>query len=469
MEKENIYYLRDDGKLGRTDKRAIYEQFIDKYNICISEGEADGYGIDYAIQNIIINFASDEKYTSNEFIQTMVILMFVEEGRDNSRWIWGQNAHVSFRHGDLEICRESVILDIKKCGASDVRNSNRQYPALSKETKDENVADILGLIVEELEHEGHLEEDKYKELLNCFAKLLNKWRSLEVPKVKYEKSYDLIYEIIQLCCSHKAYHTALRLSGLLFVADQTNKKEKLADSIFLSGKILYELGYMEQAKRCFIFADKDTDKKCWQGEEEKYHDLLNQETKLEMNEELLNKLQMLEDMIKSGNIKTYTEEEHEEFYNQYFHKTLKLEPSEDPKKRQKLRKKLGEKAVAKYEKYAQGSCEERLKGIEEAFAVFKEEPEVYEAAAYLYYLKANCYLSQNDFEKSYECFKKAYRCESGKGNGLILLGIAIVLSQMGRMKESAMYVFRTYILCGKNFIIEKCGDVPWKMIEKYLK
>lgn len=55
-----------------------------------------------------------------------------------------------------------------------------------------------------------------------------------------------------------------------------------------------------------------------------------------------------------------------------------------------------------------------------------------------------------------------------KRNGLVLLGLAIVLSQMGRMKEFTVYLFRTYILCGKDFVIDKVGEEPWKMVEAYL-
>lgn len=142
-------------------------------------------------------------------------------------------------------------------------------------------------------------------------------------------------------------------------------------------------------------------------------------------------------------------------------------PFVDLKKQKKNRMKTGEKAIKKYEKYAQGSMEERMKGMEEAFSVFTEESEVYEAA-YLYCLKANLYITKNDYETAYKYFRKAYQCESGKRNGLVLLGTAIALSQMGRMQESTVYLFRTYMLCGKEFILEEVGDKPWEMVEKYL-
>ncbi len=135
---------------------------------------------------------------------------------------------------------------------------------------------------------------------------------------------------------------------------------------------------------------------------------------------------------------------------------------------EKERKKLGEKAVKRYEKSAKGTPEERLQAIAAAFVVFTEAPEIYPEAAYLYFQKGNIYLDKGEFETAYDCFKKAYNCKDGKRNGMVLLGLAIVLSQMERMKESTAYLFRTYILCGKDFIIDKVGEEPWKMVEAFL-
>lgn len=50
---------------------------------------------------------------------------------------------------------------------------------------------------------------------------------------------------------------------------------------------MYELGYMEAAKQCFIFADKDTKGKCREDIPEKYSELFDNETKLEITEEAI--------------------------------------------------------------------------------------------------------------------------------------------------------------------------------------
>lgn len=441
--------------------KSLFQNLISQYNRCFKEKELNKDDIKGVIEEIIA--WSEGRLCFNEFAQIMVILLLTIEEKSNSRVVWLYSSGIAFHYGDLEICRELVIFAIDKAGTGTVKNSNKEFIKLSKEDKEQNVADILGMIIEELGRESHLEEEKYSELLIDFAKPLEQWRNLEVPKSKQEGSYDLVYRIVALCYTYKAYRTAIRLSGLLYISDQTKNKENLSKTIFLMGKIVYELGYLEVAKQCFLFADKETKGQCWKEKDEKYNTLLQQETKLELTNEILEKDKELKEKISSGEIKWYTYDE----VKKYYAKELDI-PSVDLKKQKKARMKIGEKAIKKYEKYAQGSMEEQMKGIEEAFSVFTENPEVYEAAAYLYYLKANLFLSQNDFKTAYEYFQKAYQCEEGKRNGLVLLGIAITLSQMGRMKEAVVYLFRTYILCGKDFITEKVGEKPWEMVEKYL-
>lgn len=475
MEEEKLYYMIENGRgrLSRIDIDKIYQKLIDDYNQCMADPEAEEKQINSVTTNIIINFRlADPAIRSLEFIQSAIILLLVQqEGGYNSwrGWIYSALAGVAFAHGDLELAREFVILDLKVSGIGDVRNANPQYIVLSKEDKEQNTADVLGILMEELGEEKPLTEEQCRRLLEDFAELLNRWRNLEVPKVQQEGSYELIYEMVRLCFENRAYHTAMRLSGLLFVADQTKEKEHLSETLLLLGKVLYELKYLEAAKRCFLFVDKDTEGACLEAEEEKYRELLQQETKLEMNEELLENLRVLQEKIENNEIKLYTEEERDRQSSAILHHEEPPIPFIDLKKQKKAREKLGEKAVAKYEKYAQGTVEERLKGIEEAFAVLKEEPEVYEVAAYLYFLKGNCYLSQNDCETAYECFQKAYRCENGKRNGMVLFGMAVILGQMGKVQEATAYAFRAYILCGKQFIIEKGGEQAWKRIQSYLK
>lgn len=460
-DKEELYYPFAKDQFDIRDVCGIFRKLISEYNRIIKDNDIDESDLSFAVRKIIIYVK--EQTNLNEISQAMVILLLALEKREKVRTAWVYFASVSFNSGDLEICRELVISEIKKSSIGDVRNSNREFIKLSKEDKEENVADIMGMVVEELERENSLDEEKYKNLLEDFAKPLEQWRNLEVPKSQHEGSYDLIYQIVEACYINKAYRTALRLSSLLFISDQTKNEENLSKSLFLMGKITYELGHLEVAKRCFLFADEDTNGECWSSEDKQYNELLEQETELELTDEIIEKDRQLQEKVDSGEMKLYTHEEVEKYY------AGELDvPFVDLKKQKKDRMKTGEKAIKKYEKYAQGSIEERMKGIEEAFAVFTEEPEVYEAAAYLYYLKANLFLTKNEFETAYEYFQKAYQCENGKRNGLVLLGIAITLSQLGRNKEATVYLFRTYILCGKEFIVEKVGQKPWEIVEKLI-
>ena len=260
-----------------------------------------------------------------------------------------------------------------------------------------------------------------------------------------------------------AYRTTTRLSGLLYVADEPKKKPNLAKTDLLLGKVMYELGYMEVAKRCFMFADENTKGECWEDVPEKYRALLEQETKLEITEEVLEKQKFIDDGIASGKFKTYTLNE----VRKYRDGQLKIE-FPDFKKQDKERKKIAEMALNTYGKHADGDASERLKGIDAAFAVFTEEPEVYEEAAYLYFLKANIYLEEDDLENAYACIKKAYGCKNGNKNGMVFLTTAIILSRMERISEATVYIFRSYILFGGEFVLEKLGEGAMEALEEYL-
>lgn len=100
--------------------------------------------------------------------------------------------------------------------------------------------------------------------------------------------------------------------------------------------------------------------------------------------------------------------------------------------------------------------------------MFTEEPEVYEEAAYLYFLKANIYLEEDELKKVYDCIKKAYKFKNGNINGMVLLTTAIILSRMGRSSEANVYIFRTLILLGAEFVEEKLGEEALEALEDYL-
>lgn len=427
---------------------ALIKERVDDYN-------AARYTPDDASMPLVraMNFlisASLGKSCPPDFGRAICIMRLAEEGREAYRAMT-YSARPALESGDFEICRELVLRAIKESSKSDVKNADRAFIPLSEETKDDNVADIMGMIMDEL---GELPDDDFGDLLDDFGALVAQWRSLELPKCANKGTYELVYELVERCFNHKAYKTAMRLSGLLYVADEPKKKPNLAKTNLLLGMVLYELNYLEVAKRCFIFADEDTKGKCWKDVPEKYHELLNQETRLEVTEEVREKQKFLDNAIASGKFKGYTLEQTREY------RAGKLEIEfPDPQKIEKERNKIGEKAIKTYEKN---------KSVEEALAVFTEDPEVYEQAAYLYFLKANFYLEEDDLENALAAIKKAYNCKNGKINGMVLLTFAIILSKMERFNEANIYIFRTFILFGADFIAEKLGEGALETIEDYL-
>ncbi|MCM1309283.1 MAG: hypothetical protein NC223_11850 [Butyrivibrio sp.] len=455
MEKTNLVIAIAEDEFMSADRIGNIEAKIENYNNMQSTATYES--LNYDVRTLAYSCCG--KIGLNEFARAMAVLELARAGRLADR-IWIASADIAFENDDLELCREFVTREIKEASKGDVANSNKAYIPLSRESADENVMDIIGMITDEL---GELTEDDYEELLTELAAPLNQWRALKVPKWEDKEAYDIVYAILESCYEHKALHTALRLLGLLYVADDRKKMPNLVKTNILAGKIMYDLGYMEVARRCFLFAARDNARKRRPPFPEEYREFLKQDTKIEITNEIREKKKFIEDAIASGKYKTYTREEVEKYENG----ELEIE-FPDIEKQEAKRNKLGEKALKTYEKYAGGSPAERLKGIEEALSAFTEPQELYEQAAYLNFLKANIYLEGNDIENAYAAIRQAYKCKGGNRNGMVLLGMAVILSKMGKAGEAAVYVFRSYILCGRDFVVSKLGENAMETIEEYL-
>lgn len=146
---EELYYPFNKGKFDIWDVCGKFQKLIDEYNRVIKDNDINETKIMSKILDIIIYVIIRKDL--NEISQAMVTLLLALEKRNNSRTVWSYCASIAFNCGDLEICRELVIFAIKKSSIGDVRNSNREFIKLSKEDKEQNVADILGMVVEELE------------------------------------------------------------------------------------------------------------------------------------------------------------------------------------------------------------------------------------------------------------------------------------------------------------------------------
>ena len=467
--REKVLYISPAGNYYCADELGKFQEQIDKYNHVFERENVQLNDYQFAIHNI-------EGRASNGdtpiFQQAMVILLLAYEERKNYRGGWTRSAGASLTWDDKEFCRELVLYAIKQSCKSDVVNSSFEYNALSKETKDEHVADIIGMIIAELSQAGELTDTQYEEILTTFAEPVQRWRRMEVPKARQQESYELLTQLMELCLEHKAYVSALRMSGMLYVADTTKNWDKLAKTMMLTGRIVYELGFLEVAKRCFRFAEQDTDGACFEGVEKKYKALLQQDTKVEITDEIRTLQKKVDEIFSREDVILYSDDEHMDMLDG----ELALPPygltGSDlyylDKKIAKARKRLSDKALKKYNSIADGTLQKHKQGIQKAFALFKEEPEVYECSVQLYMQEAHWVIEEQDYEAAYEYFYKAYDSKEGKFNPEILFGMAVTLKQLGKDAEAKAYFLRAYIIGGETPFVGESGEEGLRLIQPYI-
>ncbi|MDE7231022.1 MAG: hypothetical protein K2N56_11135, partial [Oscillospiraceae bacterium] len=285
MKKKEMFFAIDDECFLPTDIKGTLQKHVDEYN-AMQSAEPDKLkeivheitswhnvtpeeAVTLKIRGIVLKMTSwcSGLYLPYEFGGDLSVLLFAIEGRRGKKLAWGASAHSAFDGGELEICRELVFREMLEYSKGDVMNANNAYKQLIKETADDNTADILGMIIDEIGDFGDIEkmsDDDFGDLLDDFGALLVQWRALEVPKCRDEDAYELVYELIERCFDHKAFRSAIRLSGLLYAADEPKELPNLAKTNLLIGKVMYELGCLEIAKRCFMLADEETEGKCWE-------------------------------------------------------------------------------------------------------------------------------------------------------------------------------------------------------------
>ncbi len=121
---------------------------VDEYNMLMQNAEAD----ETDLRSIVEDLLMDLRDCPNpyEYAQIMALLLFTIEKRENSRGIWVDSAHLAFNYYDLEISREIVIRAIEADCKHNVKISKEEFIPLSEENSSQNIADILGMIVDEL-------------------------------------------------------------------------------------------------------------------------------------------------------------------------------------------------------------------------------------------------------------------------------------------------------------------------------
>ena len=464
--KEKILDIDNEMRWSLDGQKFFCGSVVDYYKEQILNWEATGFpnnrerGVAASIHCMINNAIS---FNFFQYAQIMVLLfhLIAETAEDASAII--AYMKMSYKFMDFEISREQAMYALKYVSKSDLRNSGKEYIKLLEEDRDTNVADILGMILDELESKGNLSEEDYDKLLTALAKPIERWRNYDLPKATQEGSYKTIKQIVDVCYEWKAYQSLLRLLGILFIAGGKSR-EYFYNNLFFMAKVAFDLGYLEVARQCFLYVDEKTNQRCWDADSNKYRVVLNQKTHLEVPEEAFELEKVVKQKLEMGEIMLYTKQE----VWDYLDNKIAI-PFKDSMQIAKQRAKIGEKAVKKFQKYKKGTPEEQMKGIDEAFAVLTEDKYLYEDAGYLFFTKGKIYERLNDYENAYSCFLESYKCLNAKQNPILLLSIATQLFVRKRNAEGIAYVFRAYMLISKEQVFGLV-ERAWKhMEERYLK
>lgn len=141
MEKEKTYIPYDAGGYAVFMSTNIIEEIevrVNKYN---AERSTKIYD---ALNNRVRNLGHCcFDYKIYELARAVAVLEIAREGRMAHR-IWNLSCDIAFANGDLEFCRELAIRNARE-GYSD-----RDLNPLKRESADQNVADIMGMITDEL-------------------------------------------------------------------------------------------------------------------------------------------------------------------------------------------------------------------------------------------------------------------------------------------------------------------------------
>ena len=108
---EELYYPLAKDEFDIQDVCGIFQKLISEYNRIIKNNDIDESDLSFAVRKIIIYVKGQTNL--NEISQAMLILLLALEKREKVRTAWVYFATVSFNSGDLEICRELVISEIK--------------------------------------------------------------------------------------------------------------------------------------------------------------------------------------------------------------------------------------------------------------------------------------------------------------------------------------------------------------------
>lgn len=395
---------------------------------------------------IDVYFSLMEKPVLEPGLATVVLFAVVQNSPEDSRYL-DENMDIYMRYIERnipEFCREVVLRDLKHMSKSDLSNQGQEYVEVIKEDKNTHVADILGMIVDELQEKGVMTDCLYEELVNELKEYIIQWRELDVPKTEAKEAYSVMRAMEEICFKYRAYRTCLILSPMYMISGK-DCQNHFDESVFFIGKVLYELGYREYARNCFQRVDANTNQACWSKEgEEKYKRLLNEETKLEVPQWVYDRDEDMQKKVQNGEAIIVSDEEADEM-ELFGTKRRKEEKSRERKNNNLLKKRIA--AVSEqWEEFDASEGEALHRKAEELLEILGELGKNTEEVVSIYRRKGEEYLKAQDYKGAEQEFDKAYSFRMGRYDSKLMSDFAILAEHNGQKGRAKAYQFRAKIL-----------------------
>ena len=384
-----------------------------------------------------------EKPVCESLMATIVLAAVWGNSPEHTDYLY-KHLHIYMDYGDFsipELCREIVIRELKHTSRSDLSNSGKEFLEIIKESKNEHVMDILGFALDELLKKGELTDSMCEELTDSLKTPLLRWRNLDVPKTAKEESYQIMKELECVLFAHHAYETCLILSPMLMIAG-TDCQSHYEESLFFVGKILYELGYLEYAKNCFLrVVVNGREEVLNASEDKKYKELLNADTYLMIPHWVEDQDLDIAQMLKNGQAFWASDDEADEIEEKH-DKDLKKKAKKEKADIVKCKENFGK--LIDLLKGATGNQYHEL--LDEAKKEFDESGNSTSEIVTIYRLDGEAYLKEGDYEKAEYELKKAFTYAHGKYCPELMNDFAILAEHYNESGKAKAFRFRAEIL-----------------------
>lgn len=391
-----------------------------------------------------VYFSLVEKPMAEPLLATVIVATVVKNTPEEDRYLY-ENGHIYMRYMERnipEFCRETTLRDLKYTRRSDLPNKGKEYVEVIKEDKNTHVADILGMIIEELLEKGVMTDGLYEELTEELQEYLIRWRELDVPKLNSKEAHPVMKAIEEICFQHQAYRTCLILSPMYMLSGK-ECDDHFDESLFFIGKVLYELGYLEYARNCFQRVDANTGRACWSQEgEEKYRNLLKEATKLEVPQWVYDRDEEMQNKVQRGEAILVPTEE--------MNYDRRMAGEKENKSRERKHKKLLEKSIAALSE--QWEQFEALEGgalhnkAEELLELLGDLGKSTEEMVSIHRRNGEEYLKEQDYQRAEEEFQKAYSLQMGRYDSQLMSNLADLSEHLGQKGRAKAYRLRAKIL-----------------------